>query len=227
MNEPLLPPEAALDLTRAILARTSGSACERLRDLACDFVDGSLDATRTQLAQAHLDGCPGCSRLVTALRAAQAVLPSLAQADPGPWFAQRVMRATSQVGPQPGTDRRPLWWRLMHRPRIALEAAYLGAAAGLVGSYLPLPAPPVSLRVPAFVQPLGASAHRVKSQVIQAERRSTLAIQQSLQPRTAAPAGPRPTLWQRGSAWARARFRAFRGAPPPPAKGNEAAPANP
>ncbi|MBI1751268.1 MAG: zf-HC2 domain-containing protein [Acidobacteria bacterium] len=228
MNEPLLPPEAGLDLTRAILARTSGPACQRLHNLACAFVDGELDSAQGGLVRLHLASCPSCQSLVGALIETRNLLPALAQTNPGPWFTQRVMRATTRrPAPQNATDRRPLWWKLMHRPRIALEAAYLGAAAGLVGSYLPIPTPPVSLRVPAFVHPLGASAQRVKSQVVQAERRSTLALQQSLRPKAATSAEPRPTLWQRSSAWARARLRAFRSAPPPPAKGNEASPANP
>lgn len=224
----MLPPEAAQDLTQVILARTSGSPCERLRDLACDLVDGALDSTRSQLAQAHLDGCSQCSGLVAALRTTQAVLPALAHANPGPWFAQRVLRATVHRPIQPRTDLRGLWWKLMHRPRIALEAAYLGAAAGLMGIYLPIPAPSIPLRVPAFVQPLGASAQRVTAQVIQAERRSTLTIQQSLRPASAMPTEPHLTLWQRSSAWVRTQLQAFRRTPPPPPpKENQAGPANP
>ncbi|WLT32709.1 zf-HC2 domain-containing protein [Geothrix sp. PMB-07] len=228
MNDSLLPPQAALDLTRAILARTSGSSCERLQELACDLVDETLDATRSQLAQAHLDGCPGCARLVAALRAAQTALPALAQANPGPWFTQRVLRATVHRPVAARTDLRSLWWKLMHRPRIALEAAYLGAAAGLMGITLPIPAPSIPLRVPAFVQPLGASAQRVKAQVIQVERRSALTVQQGLRPAPASPAAPRPSHWQRGSAWMRAQFQALRGNPPAaPAQGNPTGPPNP
>ena len=212
-------PEAALDLTRAILARTSGSPCQRLQDQACAYVDGELDDSRASLVQAHLAHCPACAALVGALHTSQRLLPTLADADPGPWFTQRLLRATVH---RPATS---TWWRLMHRPRIALEAAYLGAAAGLLGTYLPMPNLP--LKVPAMVQPLGASAQRVVGQVIQVERRASTSLRQSWQPRPAAPASP--SLWQRIKARLRRWLPFFRQAAPRPAAVPEKAPppANP
>ena len=43
--QPLHPDPMATspDLTRAIMARTSGNPCHRLHSLACDFVDGALE----------------------------------------------------------------------------------------------------------------------------------------------------------------------------------------
>lgn len=72
-----------------------------------------------------------------------------------------------------GIDRRGTWSRLLHRPRICLEAAYLGAAAGLVGFYLPMPAVP---RVPALVQPLEASAQRVAGDLVLAGKRTQVSM---------------------------------------------------
>lgn len=209
-----LDPGASPELTRAILARTSGDPCHRLQSLACDFVDGALEAEQASLVRLHLGHCGACAALVEALASLQTDLPALAQVDPGPWFTQAVLRATRHQPIRRGADLRDLWWRLMHRPRIALEAAYLGAAAGLMGVYLPLPAP----QVPALVQPLGDSALRVAGQVAQAERRTSASLQRSLRsivsPRSAPL--PRGSLWQRLSSWTRTRLQAFRKAPAPP-----------
>jgi len=211
-----LDPGGSPELTRAILARTSGDPCHRLQGLACDFVDGTLEAGQASLVRLHLGHCEACSALVEVLASLQTDLPAMAQVDPGPWFTQAVLRATRHQPSRRGADLRDLWWRLMHRPRIALETAYLGAAAGLMGIYLPLP--DLALRVPALVQPLGDSALRVAGQVAQAERRTSASLQRSLRPI----ATPRPTplprgsLWQRLSSWIRTRLQVFRKPAPPP-----------
>ena len=211
-----LDPGASPELTRAILARTSGDPCHRLQGLACDFVDGTLEAGQASLVRLHLGHCGACSALVEALASLRIDLPALAEVDPGPWFTQAVLRATRHQPIRRSADLRDLWWRLMHRPRIALETAYLGAAAGLVGIYLPLPA--LTPRVPALVQPLGDSALRVAGQLAQAERRTSASLQRSLRPivtpRSAPPS--RGSLWQRLSSWTRTRLQGFRRTPAPP-----------
>ena len=136
------------DLTQAILARTSGAPCGRLRERACAFVDGELPSAQAALVAAHLEHCLACTALVARLREARAVLPGFATVDPGPWFAARVLRACAQR-PQPSR-----WQRLIHRPRIALESAYLGAALGFVGMCLPLPGHPEGLGAPPVSQAL-------------------------------------------------------------------------
>lgn len=226
-----LEPGPSLELTRAILARTSGDPCHRLQSLACDFVDGTLEAGQAGLVRLHLGHCGSCAALVGALAELQADLPAMAQVDPGPWFTQAVLRATRDLPARQGTGLREFWWRLMHRPRIALEAAYLGAAAGLMGIYLPTPIPDLALRVPALVQPLGDSALRVAGQMAQAERRASASLQRSLRP----VARPRLDSLTRGSLWSRISSRAkawlafFRRTPPPPPgpDAEKAPPANP
>ena len=217
MNESFLPPQAALDLTRNILARTSGSPCQRLQDLACAYVDDELEAGQQSLVRSHLDICPSCAALVSALAMSEAALPSLVHLDPGPWFTQRLLRATVYQ-----TGRQSAWWKLMHRPRIALEAAYLGAAAGLLGSYLPLPTPNFA-RVPAMVQPLSASVQRVVGQVVAAERRTTTSLQQGLVTKVSAPptAAPAKSLWQRLSTFVKDTIQRFRKSAQPTAKAEE------
>ncbi|HET6329235.1 MAG TPA: zf-HC2 domain-containing protein [Holophagaceae bacterium] len=195
MDESFVNPEA---LTQAILARTSGSPCQRLRALACDFVDGELDGAQEDLVRGHAEHCAACAALVKALAESKAVLPALAEVDPGPWFMQRVLRSTSMRAVEPGFDARAAWRKLMHRPRIALEAAYLGAVAGMMGMYAPVPWR--SLELPALVQtvPLKAPAQRVMGQVIQAEQRTSASLRRVFLPRVEA--SPSANLWQRVSA---------------------------
>ena len=224
------PMATSPELTRTILARTSGDPCHRLQSLACDFVDGALEAEQASLVRLHLGHCAACSALVGALASLQADLPSMAQADPGPGFTQAVLRATRRQPPRREADPRDLWRKLMHRPRIALEAAYLGAAAGLVGIYLPTPIPDLALRVPALVQPLGDSALRVAEQLTQAERRTSASLQRSFQPAvtTRLDSLTNGSLWRRVSARIGTWLQVFRRAPAPPGpEAKKPPPANP
>ncbi len=206
MDNPFVDPMDDADLTRAILARTTGAPCERLKGLACDLVDGILDADHRALAGAHLELCPACAAFVAALRESSALLPFLAEVDPGPAFTDRVLRVTVHR-PQPPLDVGALWTRLMHRPRIALETAYLGAAAGFLGFGLPSAQLLKAWRAPALVQPLGASARRVGTRMAKAEQRIAASAQGIFAPREGRP----PNLWQRLFAKVRAWFH--RGAP--------------
>jgi len=143
MSRPPVSISAALaDLTASILARTSGPACDRLRGLACDFVDGALPADDLELVAQHLEHCPQCRGLVTGLAPAIRVLPEFAQVDPGLSFTASVLTRTRSPLPLilPPPDRFLAGWaNLMRRPRAALEAAYLVTAAGLILSQIPLP----------------------------------------------------------------------------------------
>lgn len=167
MTDPIRLPDDP-DLTRAILGRTSGSPCARLRHLACDLVDGALAPDEAALAQGHLDHCPACSALVSALRASASLLPTLAEADPGPGFTARALRATSLL-PVPAPSG---WARLLQRPRIALELAYLAAAAGILAFHSPAARLVEAWRTPPVSGPLAASA----GNLAQAERRTVQAV---------------------------------------------------
>lgn len=192
-QQPPLGPEASLDLTKAILAHTSGSPCQRLQTLACEYVDGELDQGQASLVRAHLEHCHACSALVTALTEMKRVLPTLAQVDPGPWFTQRILRATLHAPRRDSAfNLRAAWFKLLHRPRIALEIAYLGAAAGMMGLYLPHPTLPEAGSLPAIVrtlspqhlvQPLLAPAKRVAGAVMQAEKRTSTALKGAFLPK--------------------------------------------
>lgn len=227
MNESPLNPrrpspldaEAAQDLTRAILARTSGSPCLQLEEMACAYVDGELADDQVSLVQGHLAHCHGCAQLVQALRHASAILPRMAEVDPGPWFTARVMRATVHA-PRPAAFAwRAIWSQLLHRPRIALEAAYVGTAMSLMGLALPLPASLATPRAlvrtlsPApLVVPLKAPAQRVLGQLVTAEQRSLASVQRGF--RLGGAGSPAEAgLWQRGSLRVRGWLRGLRGAP--------------
>jgi anti-sigma factor RsiW len=222
----------AADLTRAILARTSGSPCERLRAQACAFVDGELEPGRAALVGAHLEHCPACAALVETLAELQRVLPALAAPDPGPWFTQRVLRATVRA---PRGEARTLWATLIRRPRICLEAAYLGLAGGMMGM-LALPSLPTlnvpGLLAPALVQvqavqrsvePVKAPFIRMGTQAVQAGQRTRASLARCLH--LGQIPAPDPPPLQRLTAWVSSWFkdlRAFFLPRPKPAK-----PANP
>ena len=186
-------PGSRPDLTAAILARTSGPACGRLRELACDFVDGRLPGDDGDLVRGHLDHCPACQSLVARLRVAAHLLPAFAALAPGAGFTASVLgRTHPAVAPAPATD--PLlagWARLMRRPRAALEAAYLATAAGLILTQLPLPA---ALRpVPATLAALVRTESRGSLAQLRAHREAWVQRPRAFLPvRTPA---PQPSAW--------------------------------
>lgn len=163
------PPDSMPDLTAAILARTSGPVCGRLRDLACNFVDGLLPPDDRDLVRGHLDHCPACQGLIARLEAASRILPGFTELDPGAGFTASVLSRTQATLPIPAQSQDRLvagWARLMRRPRAALEAAYLATAAGLLFTQVPLP---------GSQQPAGSAlAARVRT-----ESRATLAATSS------------------------------------------------
>jgi anti-sigma factor RsiW len=120
-----------------VLRRTTGPACRRAEDLLPDFADGLLDAGTASLVASHLAHCAACAALAETLRAMGPVLASLAEVEPGPDLLVSVLDATSRrpkerVGS--GFSRIAGWqawvagWSelLLSRPRLSLEAAYIG-----------------------------------------------------------------------------------------------------
>lgn len=127
------PPE---DLVAAVLASTSGPACERALEQLAGFQD--LAATRTsdrQLVALHLAGCEDCRALAGVLAALAADLPGMAEVRPDERLVADVLAATLPV-----TVRVRRWWertrfqtwpRWVRRPRFALEAAFVLTVACL------------------------------------------------------------------------------------------------
>ena len=165
---------------RDVLARTSGPACPRARLLVGGAPDAPMPPLDRALLAAHLERCEACRTLAETLPAVVAVLPSLAEADPGPGFTARVLAATVRASGRPlptrWRDRWLDWWkRLALRPRIAWEGAYAltlvlvlvvgdpvkawdSAAAGLRA--WSVPATPLSLPEPAISGVRAAVAYR-------------------------------------------------------------------
>lgn len=128
------------DFVRDVLARTSGSACDRACGLLPELTDGSLELLDRQLVRRHLEHCAGCRALAVTLGWLGGELASLVELDPGPDFTAGVLARTSgrgaaaqarrtaqvaQSGPGGLMDRLGQWWQdRILRPGFALQAAY-------------------------------------------------------------------------------------------------------
>lgn len=119
------------ELTRAILARTSGSACASARERLVGFADGELAAIDAELIGVHISGCADCAALAGALGRLSRDLPELAEIEPDVAFLHDVLVRTWK---RPSVAARAAAWvreagaALWQRPRIAWEAAYVGTA---------------------------------------------------------------------------------------------------
>ena len=117
-------------LTDAILERTSGGACRSARSRLCDRIDGVLAPFDAELVDGHVRHCADCGALERVLVRLQADLPRLAAVDPGPGFTEAILARTSRRPRRVPLNER---WaaavsRLLERPRIALEGAFVAAA---------------------------------------------------------------------------------------------------
>jgi anti-sigma factor RsiW len=128
----MLAPELSDDLTCSILQHTSGPVCRSTERRLCDWVDGNLGVDDQEILALHMTHCPDCSALAAALTELKEALPDMATLEPDVYFTADVLQAT--VGWHP---RAPGAWGLVRirewlnsvilRPRIAWEAAYVGA----------------------------------------------------------------------------------------------------
>ena len=116
------PPAALID---TVLASTSGSVCASAREQLCDLVDDHLPAADHELVLCHLESCRECAALSHALVRLSTDLPLLAELQPDAGFVRDVLARTSgrRTWAARLTD---AWERLLARPRLALEGAYLG-----------------------------------------------------------------------------------------------------
>jgi hypothetical protein len=128
------------DFVRDVLARTSGSACDRACGLLPDLTDGGLETLDRQLVRKHLEHCAPCRAVAVVLGWLGAECAALAVLEPGPGFTDAVLartsartataqarRAAAVAGTGPGgrMDRLGRWWQeRILRPGFALQAAY-------------------------------------------------------------------------------------------------------
>ena len=91
-----------------------------------DYLEGDLDLTRRALLDAHLDGCPACSREFAEMRGTIDLLRSLPNPEPPPFLVEAVMRRIRQgEGHRGFADRLRDWLAELATPQVALPATAL------------------------------------------------------------------------------------------------------
>jgi anti-sigma factor RsiW len=142
------------DFVRDVLARTSGSACDRACGLLPDLTDGRLEPLDRQLVRKHLEHCAPCRAVAVTLGWIGSELAALAVLEPGPGFTAAVLARTSgrtatarerraaalaQAGPGGLMDRFGRWWQdRILRPGFALQAAYAATVIVVLLTATPL-----------------------------------------------------------------------------------------
>lgn len=123
-----IEPTETEKLVQAVLEKTSGKNCGHSHELLPDYVDGILATSSRELIEQHLENCHSCQRIHQTMKELKEVLPGLAQIDPGSAFTWECMQAFRQVQTQHSQSwiwLRRIWGRLLTRPRIAWESAYI------------------------------------------------------------------------------------------------------
>ncbi len=159
-----LSPADRRAFTQAVLARTTGPACARARDLLGSRPDTTLESATAALLDGHLAGCDDCRAIETALADARAVLPSLVEVDPGPAFTDAVLQVTTvRDAARRRAAAAPVgWWtRLVRRPRFSLELAYVATILFVLAAGNP------SLLAAAVAERAQALASGTGAQVVQ------------------------------------------------------------
>jgi anti-sigma factor RsiW len=117
----------AVDLTTAVLSRTSGPACRRAGSRLCDLADGLLADDEAELVRLHLRHCAACDALASTLASLAAALPAMAEIEPDAEFTADVLSASRARSGRRHRGLAAFGARLLARPRLALEGAYVGA----------------------------------------------------------------------------------------------------
>src|SRR5262245_32643812 len=84
------------DLTRRVLAQTSGSPCPSAHERLAPLADGALPPGDAELMRMHVTHCGECARLLEVIGWLSEQLPALAEVEPGPAFTRDVMAATAE-----------------------------------------------------------------------------------------------------------------------------------
>jgi len=134
------PPEAAPDLTEAVLARTSGPSCGLVERTLAAREAAHREMEYDALVRQHLAHCPRCRGMEAVLNWVVPLLPDMAEAMPDRAFVADVVRATSRApGRRAWKVTMGEWWeRIVSVPLFELQAAYVGAALLLVVGVSPL-----------------------------------------------------------------------------------------
>ncbi len=158
--------EDSVDLAAQVLARTSGSACGRARELLPARIDGGLAGADGELVDLHLETCHDCRDLARTLVALRVDLPTMASLRPDEHFTRDVLAATLPVATRLRRWWRETWPTWLRRPRFAWEAAYVATLIlillvtlpGSPAAALPSKALEIARAEPPSVAPVTASA---------------------------------------------------------------------
>jgi len=134
------------DLLSGVLARTSGSACGRARELMGARPDGELDAETAAMLAAHLEHCSDCAALDGILAWVMPAVGELAEPEPDQAFTFDVLRATSAARRRRRSgaahrlrERMAGWWESqIARPHFAWEAAFVATVLAVIVFGTPL-----------------------------------------------------------------------------------------
>jgi len=137
-------------MTGAVLARTSGSACRRAELLMAGQPEQPLSAAASALLAEHVAHCDACRAFEAVVRDARTALASMREIAPGQAFVAGVLQRTSEKQAW-ATGRGWLGWpsawelvagwqvtaravgqRLLARPRLSLELAYVATVVVVV-----------------------------------------------------------------------------------------------
>jgi hypothetical protein len=124
----VFPVHMDVDFSNDVLARTSGSVCQRTESSLWDFVRRELNPEENDLISMHLEHCLACRSTAAEMALLQETLSEMADVDPGEPFTAAVVGITSGLRRlRPGFRTRfQQWWQcVVQRPLFSLEAAYV------------------------------------------------------------------------------------------------------
>ena len=82
--------------------RDRGLDCDRVRDMASDYLDGESDEQDRSRISAHLDRCSLCRAFVNTLRATVALMGSFTKAKPPPLLKDSIHARIRREAAGPG-----------------------------------------------------------------------------------------------------------------------------
>ena len=152
-----------MSFVKRVLAETSGPACPSAEERFVAFVDGDLDPADRALVAAHAARCPACRAELSRVRALIADLPRIAEAPTDEDFVADVLSRTTGRALPTHASWADTWRRLVHRPRFALEMAYVATLLLCVlGTFTDLHVRELPDRMRSMISDLRPSAEAVK-----------------------------------------------------------------
>jgi len=99
--------------------------CRQFRSMHVAYVDDLLSGIEMREMRRHLNTCPRCSRMDTAVRRSLMLVRSLPNIEPSPEFMARLNARLEAIGPSAAID------RVSPRPYLPSLAAFAALAAGV------------------------------------------------------------------------------------------------